>query len=123
MAQLGIAPNSVSHRNLMQVYMASGEAEQLAKIESLYAEMASGSGPAGAPLQFSGRDFGQLIKTAHCCRLAAEARQWAERARAADLWDQLDEASQRIVALVDVWRHRPRAPLARFVDADSLHQR
>ena len=108
MAELGIAPDGYSHCALIQVYLSSGKAEQLAKIEPLYAEMISGSGPAGRPLQFSVRDLERLINTAHRCRLAAEVRKWAERATTAGVWDQLDKTSRRIVATLAHWKEEDR---------------
>lgn len=102
----------------MQAYLASGEADQLAKIEPLYAEMTSGSGPAGRPLQFSANDFERLIKAAHRYRLAAVVRRWAARAKAVGLWKVVSYRSRRIVVTAAEWERQPRAPLDSFADAE-----
>jgi len=78
--------------------MADGSAAQLAKIESLWAEMRGDSGPAGRPLSLAVVDFENLIKTAHRCGLPAEVRKWASRAEELSAWHQMDETSQRIAA-------------------------
>jgi pentatricopeptide repeat protein len=106
--EAGVIPDAASYRNLMRVYMSNGEAEQLAKIDSLYEEMRNGSGPAGHPLQLSVRDFRSLLRTAHRCRLADAARKWADRAKAAGMLEQLDESSRHILATIGDWEHQPR---------------
>jgi len=98
MLQRNIVPTSQSYRTLMQVHMADGSAAQLAKIESLWAEMRSGSGPAGRPLTMAVVDYENLIKTAHRCGLSAEVLKWASRAEELSAWHQFDEMAQRIVA-------------------------
>jgi pentatricopeptide repeat protein len=82
---LGIAPSAVSYRKLMQVLIADGSYDQLAKIEPLYQQM-TGVGKDGAdathrPLRFSSHDYAMIIKTALRCGLGAEAHKWAQRAR------------------------------------------
>jgi len=89
MVELNIAPTSTSYRMLMLVHTVSGEPEQLARVDSLYAEMCSGGGPAGHRFQFSIADFQSLINAAHCCRLADEVRKWLDRADSAGLLHQL----------------------------------
>lgn len=98
MLERNIVPTSHSYRELIQVHMADGSAAQLAKIESLWAEMRSGSGPAGRPLTMAVVDYEHLIKTAHRCGLRAEVLKWADRAEELSAWHQMDEASQNIVA-------------------------
>lgn len=102
--------------------MENGEADQLAKIEPLYAEMIKVSGPAGTSLRFLARDFGNLVKIAHRRRLGDQVRRWAELARATGVWEALTESNRRIVAIVAEWEQQPRAPLDSLVDAE-LHQR
>jgi pentatricopeptide repeat protein len=128
MAELNIAPDAASYCALMRAYTGNGEAEQLAKIEPLYTEMINGSGPAGAALQFSAGHFERLIRTALRCRLAAEARKWAERAKAVGLWEQLDKAIRRIVSTADHWGEesavlREKQESAPAIDSASLLQR
>ena len=80
--QSGVVPTSATYCTLMQVYMADGSASQLAKIESLFAEMQRGdSGQAGRPLHLPVADYEQLIKTANRYGLSAEVHKWADRAR------------------------------------------
>jgi pentatricopeptide repeat protein len=101
-------PDAHTYCKMMLVCMEDGGDAWLAKIEELYAEMTSGSGPAGTPLQLSARDTQNLIKTAHRCRLAAEARKWADRAKAAGLWNRLDSATHNIVDRISAWERTPR---------------
>jgi pentatricopeptide repeat protein len=98
MLERDIVPTSHSYRELMQVHMADGSAAQLAKIESLWAEMRSGSGPAGRPLSMAVVDYENLIKCAHRCGLPAEVLKWADRAEELSAWHQIDVPSQHIVA-------------------------
>ena len=98
MQQSGVVPDSSAYRELMQVYMSDGSAEQLAKIESLYAEMQRGDGRlAGRPLHLSVADYEKLIKCAHMHDLPTEVHKWADRAREFGAWHQLDTPSQDIV--------------------------
>jgi len=98
MLERRVTPDSPTYRKLMQVYIADGSTAQLAKIESLWAEMRSGSGPAGRPLSMAVVDYEHLIKTAHRCGLRAEVLKWADRAKELSAWHQIDETAQHIVA-------------------------
>ena len=98
MLERNISPTSHSYRKLMEVCIADGSAAQLAKIESLWAEMRGDSGPAGRSLSMAVVDYENLIKTAHRCGLSAEVLKWASRAEELSAWHQIDETAQRIVA-------------------------
>ena len=98
MLERNISPTSQSYRKLMEVCIADGSASQLAKIESLWAEMRGDSGPAGRQLTMAVVDYENLIKRAHHCGLPAEVLKWVNRAKELSAWHQMDEASQRIVA-------------------------
>ena len=73
MRRRGVALDGDAHCKLMQIYTNSGEVEQLAKIEPLYAQMQSSSSSSGSgsaessrpPLHFTLSHFEELIKTAH----------------------------------------------------------
>ena len=109
MLEDGLQPTSVTYTEMMQIYMSDGSAPQLAKIADLLSDMMQGGGSSGsAPIVMRPRDFEQLIKCAHRCRLGSEARAWSDRARAAGVWEELDAATHTIVAGVAQWENTPR---------------
>ena len=104
MIEDGLQPTSATYTEMMQIYMADGSPEQLTKIAALYSAMRS----ATPPIHMQPRNYEQLIKTAHRCRLGSEARAWADHARAAGVWEELDGSTLNIVAGVAQWENRPR---------------
>lgn len=89
MIELRLPPSNVSCRTLLEVYTRAGNTQR-GKIKAVLAAMKHDG------VRFTQDDYEQLIKTAHGCDLPREVMRWAKRARAADVFSQLDHASRRI---------------------------